>query len=160
MKSNRRRKQSARSEEGGLSRREFARGATVAAAAIAAIPSGMLSAAALASPHGAAPAVLPQQPAGESPKLSPQAMAEVEAKVAEIMRRYGDRLDEPQKADIRRLVREGQAPLEALRAFPLENSDEPATIFHLELVSAPAHHAPAARGAAKPTAKPPLKPGA
>ena len=154
MTSKQRRKQSARSEESGLSRREFARGATVAAAAIAAIPAGVLGTAALASPAGAVTAALPQQPGGETPKLSAQAMAEVEAKVAEIMRRYGDRLDEAQKADIRRLVREGQVPIEALRAFPLDNSDEPATILHLPGPSAPIRRAPAAPAAAKPPAKP------
>jgi len=143
MKSIRRRKQTARSEPGGLSRREFARGATVAAAAIAAIPGSILGAAAL-----------PQQPTREGLKLSPEAVAEVDAKAAEILRRYGDRLDEAQKADIRRLAGEGQEPLEALRAFPLANSDEPATILHL---SGAAHRAAATPPA---TAKPPAKPGA
>jgi len=152
MKSNRRRKQSARSEESGLSRREFARGATVAVAAIAAIPGGAFAATALAAPLGAAAAGIPQQPAGEGPKLSPAAMAEVEAKVAEILRRYGNRLDEAQKADIRRLVRETQAQLEALRAFPLENIDEPATILHLP--GPAARRAPTAPAAAKPSVKP------
>jgi len=158
MKSNRRRKQSARPQEGGLSRREFARGATVAAAAIAAIPGGMLGAATLPSLHGSAVATLPQEPAGEKPKLSPEAQAEVEAKVAEIFRRYGDRLNEEQKKDVRRLVSEAQAPLEALRAFPLANSDEPATILHLDwgsrAAARPRATSPAASSPAKPTAKP------
>ena len=161
MKSNRRRKQTARSEPGGLSRREFARGATVAAAAIAAIPGSILGAAALVAPatavtggrtRGSAP-TMPQQPGAAGPKLSAEAEAEVGAKVSEILRRYGDRLDEAQKADIRRLMREGQEPLEALRAFPLANSDEPATILHL---SGTAHRAAATPPA---TAKPPAKPG-
>ncbi|HTQ87276.1 MAG TPA: hypothetical protein VMI93_13755 [Candidatus Solibacter sp.] len=154
MKSVRRRKQTAQSGESGLSRREFARGATVAAAAMAALPPGVLGAAALATPCEAEAAALPPQAAGEASKLSAAAMAEVEAKIAEIMRRYGDRLDEAQKRDIRRLVREGQAPLEALRAFPLDNSDEPATILHLPGAAPPAHHPPAAPAAAKPAAKP------
>lgn len=154
MKSSHRRKQSARSEPSGISRRDFARGATAAAAAIAAIPSGMLGTAALAAPHGTAQTALPQQPPSETPKLSPEAMAEVEAKIAEIMRRYGSRLDDAQKADIRRLVHEGQAPLEALRAFPLDNSDEPATILHLPGAASPPRHSPAATAAAKPSPKP------
>jgi hypothetical protein len=157
MKSKHREKQPARNGPDDPSRREFARGATVAAAAIAAIPSGVLGAVNEADrgrTHGSAPKTA-QQPAGEGPKLSPEAMAEVEAKVAEIMRRYGDRLDEAQKADIRRLVREGQAPLEALRAFPLENSDEPATILHMPAMDAATlRRAPAAAAAAKPAAKP------
>jgi len=154
MKSNQRRKHTARSEERGLSRREFARGATVAAAAMAAIPGSVLSTGALAAAPVAADAALPQQTAGEKPKLSPEAMAEVESKVAEIMRRYGEKLDDAQKADIRRLVRETQAGLETLRAFPLENSDEPATVLHLAGTAAPARHPPTAPAGAKSAAKP------
>jgi len=153
MKSHKRRKQSAPGDNAGLSRREFARGATVAAAALAAIPGSALGAAALAAPVAAAAAVT-QQPEGEKPRLSPQAMAEVEAKIAEILRRYGDKLDDAQKADIRRLVREGQAPLEQLRAYPLANSDEPATILHLPMGGAAARRPAAAPAAAKPSAKP------
>jgi len=154
MKSNRRRKQTARSEVGGLSRREFARGATVAAAAIATIPGDVLNTAAIAASHGASAAELPQQTAGEKPKLSAEAVAEAEAKVAEILRRYGDKLDEAQKADIRRLVRETQAGLEALRRFPLENSDEPATVLHLAGGAASVHRPAVSAAPAKPAAKP------
>jgi hypothetical protein len=115
-----------------LSRREFARGATVAAAAIAANPGGVLGAAgALAASGGVAVPAVAQEPAGEKPKLSAEALAEVEAKVAAILGRYGAKLSEEQKADVRRLLREVQPQLEALRAFPLGNSDEPATILHL-----------------------------
>jgi hypothetical protein len=130
MKSDRGRKLSVRRPEGGLSRREFARGATVAAAAMAALPSGVLAEAALAAHHGAR-LPLPQEAQGEKPKLSAEAQAEVEAKIAEILRRYGERLNDEQEADIRRLVKEGQAPLETLRAYPLENSEEPAMVLHL-----------------------------
>ncbi len=157
MKSNRRRKQTARRDEGGLSRREFARGATVAAAAMAAIPGGALTTAAFATTASAVAAGQPEQAAGEKPKLSAEGMAEAEARAAEILRRYGDRLDDAQKADIRRLVREAQAPLEALRSFPLENSDEPATMLHLAGPAEQARRpstAPAMPRAAKPAAKP------
>lgn len=158
MKSDRRRKQTARSEKGGLSRREFARGATVAAAAMAAIPGGVMSTTALAAAPAVPGAALPQQTAGEKPKLSPEAMAEVEAKVVEILRRYGDRLDDAQKADIHRLVSETQAGLEALRAFPLANSDEPATILQVAGAAPTAHHP--APPATPTTPKPAAKPGA
>ncbi len=158
MKSNRRRKQTARSKEGGISRREFARGATVAAAAMAAIPGGALTTAAFATTAAAVAAAQPEQAAVEKPKLSPESLAEVEAKVAEILRRHGDRLDDAQKADIRRLVREAQAPLEALRAFPLENGDEPATILHLDVAATAARYP--APPASPRTIKPAAKPGA
>jgi hypothetical protein len=58
-------------------------------------------------------------------------VAEAEARAAEILRRYGAKLSEEQKADVRRLAREAQVQLDALRAFPLENHDEPATYFRM-----------------------------
>jgi len=62
-------------------------------------------------------------------KLSASAQAEVEMKVASIFRKYGDRLSEEQKADIRRIMAESQEGLEKMRAFKLENGDQPADGF-------------------------------
>ena len=62
-------------------------------------------------------------------KLSPQARAEVEMKVANILRKYGSRLNDEQKADIRRIMAESQEGLEKMRAFPLDNGDQPADTF-------------------------------
>jgi hypothetical protein len=62
-------------------------------------------------------------------KLSPSAQAEVEMKVASIFRKYGDRLSDEQKADIRRIMAESQEGLEKMRAFKLENGDQPADTF-------------------------------
>ena len=50
-------------------------------------------------------------------------------KVASIFRKYGDRLSEEQKADIRRIMAESQEGLEKMRAFKLENGDQPADAF-------------------------------
>ena len=55
----------------------------------------------------------------------------MEAKIQAIFRKYGSRIPEEQKADVRRLVRESQKSLESLRAFPLDNADQPATVFEL-----------------------------
>jgi hypothetical protein len=63
-------------------------------------------------------------------KLSPAARAEVEMKVGNIFRKYGERLSEEQKADIRRIMAESQDGLEKMRAFALENGDQPADAFH------------------------------
>ena len=63
-------------------------------------------------------------------KLSASAQAEVEMKVASILRKYGDRLSIEQKADIRRIMAESQEGLEKMRAFKLENGDQPADTFH------------------------------
>jgi hypothetical protein len=63
-------------------------------------------------------------------KLTPAGRGEVEAKVANIFRKYGERLSEEQKADIRRIMAESQDGLEKMRAFVLENGDQPADSFH------------------------------
>ena len=74
-------------------------------------------------------------------KLSQPSREEVVMKVNAILRKYGNRLNDEQRADILRILAEGQPSLEKMRAFALENGDQPATIFHpvLELK-------PAARG--------------
>jgi hypothetical protein len=64
-------------------------------------------------------------------KLSPSARAEVEMKFASIIRKYGPRLTEDQKMDIRRSLAETQEGLEKMRAFALDNGDQPATVFQL-----------------------------
>ena len=104
----------------GISRREFARRAAWAAAGVAVIPDQLLP----------GPAALAMQQPTE-PKLSPEGRAEVEAKLQAIFRKYGQRLTEEQKADLQRLVTEGQKSLELLRAFPLDNAEQPATVFEI-----------------------------
>ena len=64
-------------------------------------------------------------------KLSPSARAEVEMKFASIIRKYGPRLTEDQKMDIRRSLAETQEGLEKMRSFALDNADQPATVFQL-----------------------------
>ncbi len=121
----------------GISRRDFARRAALAAATAAVLPGDFLTRAeATAAPQAA------QQP--EEAKLSPESRAEVEAKIQEIFRKYGSRIPEDQKADVRRLVREGQKSLESLRAFPLDNADQPATVFELYPEAAAARRGPPA----------------
>jgi hypothetical protein len=104
-----------------ITRRAFARGAALAATA-ACLPNQLLGNSQLIAP-------VPQQPADE--KLSPEGEAEAEAKIQAIFRKYGDRLSEAQKADIRRLVTEGQKPLETMRKFALENGDQPGNVLRL-----------------------------
>jgi hypothetical protein len=90
------------------------------------------------------------QGAAEENKLSPAAQAEVELKIQAIFRKYGERLNDAQKADIRRLVTEGQKPLEALRAYDVENGDQPATVLKLfPEASAQSRRRPAQSAAAR-----------
>jgi len=107
-----------------LGRRQFALGAaTVAATAL--IKPGQAIAQSEAKPA----ATLDQQTQKAMAKLLPAAQAEVEMKVTEIFRKYGDRLNAEQKADIRRIMAETQEGLETMRAFALENGDQPADAF-------------------------------
>jgi DNA-binding transcriptional regulator PaaX len=106
-----------------LGRRQFTLGAAAAATAALIHPSE-----ALAQTTGNL-AELDQKIRTAMAKLTPQGRAEVEAKVANIFRRYGDRLSDEQKADIRRVMAETQEGLDKMRAFPLENGDQPADTF-------------------------------
>jgi hypothetical protein len=106
----------------GISRRDFARRAAMAAATAACLPGELLAAPPLPAPP-------PPQQAGE--KLSLESQAEADAKIQVLFRKYGDRLSEAQKADIRRLLTEGQKPLELMRKFPLDNADQPGNVLKL-----------------------------
>ena len=109
-----------------LGRRQFALGA--AAAATSALLPGELLAQAAASDKS-----LDEKTRIAMGKLSPSAQAEVEMKVASIFRKYGDRLNDEQKADIRRIMAESQDGLEKMRTFKLENGDQPADAFRAYL---------------------------
>jgi hypothetical protein len=111
-----------------LDRRRFSLGAAAAAAA-AMIRPGEALAIANAEQQPAPPASLSQQAQAALAKLSPAAQAEVEMKAASLFRKYGNRLNDEQKTDIRRILAETQDGLEKMRAFVLENSDQPATVF-------------------------------
>jgi len=124
-------------QEFSIGRRRFTVGAAAAAAAALIRP-----AEAIESVPAAAPAQPPAQAQSVTgsvqdmtqkalAKLTPQAQAEVEVKVANIFRKYGEKLSAEQKADIRRVMAEGQEGLEKVRAFVLENGDQPATVFKL-----------------------------
>jgi hypothetical protein len=118
-----------------LGRRQFALGAA-AAATTALIPKGngltidVLAQAAEAGNQPPDPQSLEAKTKAAMAKLSASAQAEVEMKVASIFRKYGDRHSDEQKADIRRIMAESQEGLEKMRAFKLENSDQPADAFH------------------------------
>jgi len=101
------RKKHSRTSDARLSRRNFARSAVLAAAAA---PAVNLVGSAAASNAEAAQADDPQ--------------------VQAIFAKIGSRLSPEEKADVRRLVAQMKKTGDALKSFPLDNSDEPATIFH------------------------------
>ena len=63
------------------------------------------------------------------PKLSPESHAEAEARIQTIFAQYGSRFSDAQKADIRRLCFLAQPPLDRLRAYAVDNGDNPALYF-------------------------------
>jgi hypothetical protein len=119
-----------------LGRRQFALGAAATALALPgkavlgkALPNHLLPQ--TAAGDGQSPDVqsLDKKSRAAMAKLSASAQAEVEMKVASIFRKYGDHLSDEQKADIRRIMAESQEGLEKMRAFKLENGDQPADAF-------------------------------
>src|SRR5208337_4579638 len=77
----------------------------------------------------AQPTLSQDKPPQAPTELSPELKAEGELKYQWIIQRYGSRLSAEEKKDVYRLVMEGQKPLAAFRAFPLENSNMPATVL-------------------------------
>src|SRR5579859_7278407 len=111
-----------------LGRRQFALGAA-AAATSALLPGDLLAQTAVSTDQSTDAQSLDKKTRAAMAKLSASAQAEVEMKVASIFRKYGDRLNDEQKADFRRIMAELQEGLEKMRAFKLENSDQPADAF-------------------------------
>jgi hypothetical protein len=93
-----------------ISRRSFARNTVVIATAAAMLPSDLF--------------------AEETTTAPPN--AEVEARIQWIFTKYGARLNDAQRADIRRLIASGQASIDAMRAYALDNADDPATPFRIQ----------------------------
>jgi hypothetical protein len=104
-----------------LSRREFARRAALGTAAVATGSAAWGNAASNLSPAGAS-----AQTTAPSAKLSPQSQAEAEARYQTILTLYADRFSEAQKTDLKRLCQVVQEQLDALRAYSVSNSDQPA----------------------------------
>jgi hypothetical protein len=108
-----------------LDRRRFAIGAAAAAAAAIVHPGEVLAQAQQPAPPGS----LQERAEKALAQLTPSSRAEVEMKLGDLLRKYGRRLNDEQKTDIHRILAETQSGLEKMRAFALDNSDQPATVF-------------------------------
>src|SRR2546430_113426 len=102
--------------KGKLSRRDFGRAAALAAAT-----------AALPKTSSAQPSESVQGTTAQASQLSPAG----EAQVQTILAKHGKRLSDEQRAEVKRRVAQAQKNGDTLRSFPLDNSDEPAMIFHI-----------------------------
>jgi hypothetical protein len=101
-----------------LSRREFAQRAAVLSATASLVSPEMILA--RTSPASAA------QTVQGGPTLSVEGQAEADSRFQQILTLYGTRLDEEQKANIKRMCAELQPVLERVRSYKLENGDAPA----------------------------------
>jgi len=79
--------------------------------------------------------ISPTIPTGEqetaTPKLTPEQSRDVEAKLANIIRKYGERLSEEQRKHLRRILAYNETMLAPIRAFALQNGDPPVTVLKL-----------------------------
>jgi hypothetical protein len=73
-------------------------------------------------------AAVPELKAQEIPTPD---QATIDAKVANVIRKYGDRLSDAQRTRIREIITRHQRMLMRVRDFPLENSDSTATGLRL-----------------------------
>lgn len=101
-----------------LSRREFAQRAAMLSATASLVPSEVILPKSQAAP---AP-----QATQSAPKLTDAGQAEADSRYQQILSLYSDRLDDAQKANIKRMCTELQPSLERIRGFKLENGDSPA----------------------------------
>lgn len=100
-----------------FSRREFAQQAAMLSATASLVPAQVI----LAPPQSVSP-----QASEGTPKLSEAAQAEVDGRYQQILSLYSERLDEAQKANIKKMCAELQPSLERIRNFKLDNGDAPA----------------------------------
>jgi hypothetical protein len=104
-----------------ISRREFARRASIVSA-VSMVPSSFLAPDLLTSEQ-------PSAQTQETPPLSPESQAEADARYQSILVSYGNRLSSAQKFDVRRLCFLAQVPLDNVRKYAVDNGDAPALYF-------------------------------
>lgn len=115
-----------------ISRRKFARNAAVIAAASISAPA-LLPA---ETPERNAPREQDQK-AEPLKGLSAEQTADVDAKLANILRKYGDRFNDDQKKRLRRILAQHQRLLAPVRDFAVKNGDPPASVLRLTFDKVP-----------------------
>jgi len=111
----------------GISRRSFGRrAAQVAALSLSPIP--LLAAPPAPSQTSGAPEQLSGK---QNSGLAPELAQEVEAKLANIVRKYGMRLSDAQRQHLRRILTYNEKMLASVHAFSLQNGDPPASVLTL-----------------------------
>jgi hypothetical protein len=115
-----------------ISRREFGLDAAVAAttaAALAVSPSGLQTA--RRDPRNISSPIAAGEQETAAVRLTPEQSRDVEAKLANIIRKYGERLSEEQRKHLRKILAYNETMLAPIRAFALHNGDPPAPVLKL-----------------------------
>jgi hypothetical protein len=115
-----------------LSRREFGLDAGLAAAAALSLsvsPAGFV--AERRDRGDRSPTVAAGEQETATPKLTSEQSREVEAKLANVIRKYGERLSEEQRKHLRRILAYNETMLASMRKFTLQNGDPPVTVLKL-----------------------------
>ena len=115
-----------------LTRREFARGAALAAAGAVVLPK-LVEGQQAPPPSTSSPVATPEKkpPEAQEKKLSAAADAELEAKYNRIVGTYGSRLSPEQREEVRHQLRDQVKALESVRAAAIDNSVQPATVLKI-----------------------------
>ena len=113
-----------------ISRRDFGKHAAVVAA-LALSPGAMVG-----SPQDSdrEPNPRAKRPDDRGDGLSPEQSQEVEAKLTNINRKYGNRLSDEQRAHLHRILTYNEKMLASVRSFPLQNGDPPASVLKVSFL--------------------------
>jgi len=113
-----------------ISRRDFGRHAAVAAAL--ALSPGMVLGSPPSSPQESK--AKPETPDSGLTGLTAEQSQEVEARLTNIIRKYGNRLSIAQRDHLRRILAYNEKMLVSIRAFPLQNGDPPASVLKVSFL--------------------------
>jgi hypothetical protein len=113
-----------------ISRRDFGRHAAVAAA-LALSPGTLIGSPQDSDPRRKLEASLPNN---RGDGLTPEQREELEAKLTNIIRKYGNRLSDDQRAHLRRILTYNEKMLASVRSFPLQNGDPPASVLKVSFL--------------------------
>jgi hypothetical protein len=113
-----------------MSRRDFGRRVGIAAAIT--LSSSSLLVCNTASVRESKPGDKTPDKAGGD--LTPDQAQDVEARLANVIRKYGNRLSEEQRQHLRRILTYNERMLVSIRTFPLQNGDPPASVLKISLV--------------------------
>jgi hypothetical protein len=111
-----------------ISRREFGLDAAVVAAlSLSVSPTAFL--AERRDRDNISPTIAAGEQETGAPKLTAEQSRDVEAKLANITRKYGERLSDEQRKHLRRILAYNETMLAPIRVYALQNGDAPVTVL-------------------------------